>query len=237
MRTGWAPVQTLLFFPWLARVSFSFSPFAILTCVYLLSRNGVSVLNLRFGFVHCRPSAGAPRLACLPNAAARVGRCAKMAHMCLLRRMPPWDNTTSCSFPDSENKTTGFFNCHIRNNVFSQLKFVARMSVISLVSFDSLCSQGLVAWDGSVWEGLSAKILSENRWSLTDGFQLRRDYFEYLPEKWFLFKICGLMGLRHLFVSWRQTVTDKIHSWVMLSLCSSTCVSVFIFFKPLTDFL
>lgn len=107
-----------LFLLWLARISFSFSPFPILTGVYLLSRNGACVSDFRFGFLHCRISVGTPRRACLPNAAACMDLCAKMAHMCLLRDMPPWDNTASCSFPGSENKTTGFFNHHIRNNLF-----------------------------------------------------------------------------------------------------------------------
>lgn len=159
-------------------------------------------------------SAGTTGVACLPNAAACMDLCAKMAHTCLLQDMPPWDNTTSCSLPGYENKTTGVFGgewgllfvylffqlSYQEQSVFLQPRFIVEMSVITLFAFDSLCSQGLIAWDENIKEWLSAKILSVNRWSLTGVFQLRRDYFEHLPEKCFLLKMCGLMGLRHLFI-------------------------------------
>lgn len=48
MRTGRTHLWIFLFLPWLARVSFSFSPFSAVAGVYLLSRN---VLSLRFGLL------------------------------------------------------------------------------------------------------------------------------------------------------------------------------------------
>lgn len=101
------------------------------------------------------------------------------------------------------------------------------MSVITPVSFNSLCSQGLVGWDWNSWEELREKMLSENRWSLTDVYQLKRECFGYLLEKWLSPQDVWAKRLQHLLISWKQRVTDKIHSWVRLSLCSGTCQSFF----------